>query len=102
MELPKNSQEIFRGKYLLFCVLKDFFVGNLTIVIVDEKYRVLLGKELREKVGIEKGEELLAVPFHGGIILLSLKGKRFEGSLEGFGFDEEKHEASKYLFGEGK
>jgi len=70
----------------------------LSVVVVDGKYRVLLNKEVRRRAGIERGEELLAIPFRGGVVLLSLKGRRFEGSLDGFGFDEERHEASKYLF----
>ncbi|RLF14308.1 MAG: hypothetical protein DRJ97_06480 [Thermoprotei archaeon] len=70
----------------------------MSVVVVDGKYRVLLNKEVRRRAGIERGEELLAIPFRGGVVLLSLKGRRFEGSLDGFGFDEERHEASKYLF----
>ncbi len=78
------------------------FCGILSIVVVDGKYRVLLGKKLRQETGIEKGEKLLAIPFYGGMILLSLKGKHFKGSLNGFNFKEEKHEASKYLFKVGR
>ena len=83
--------------FITLCTF-NFHVGDLSIVVVDEKYRVLLSKELRRRAGIGKGEELLAIPFRGGMILLSLKGKHFNGSLNGFSFNEEKHEASKYLF----
>lgn len=71
----------------------------MRVAVIDEKYRVLLDKEVRKKAGLEKGDELLLIPFKNGVTLLALKGKKFVGSLSGFGYDEEKHEASKYLFG---
>lgn len=67
---------------------------------MDDKYRVLLNKDIREKADLTGQEELVAIPFRGGVTLLSLEGKNYKGSLTGFGFDEEKHEASEYLFGE--
>lgn len=70
----------------------------MSVLKVDEKYRVVLDKDVREVAGLEKGDELLAIPFRGGVILASLKGKRFIGSLSGFHYDEVAHEASKYLF----
>ena len=70
----------------------------MSVLKVDEKYRVVLDKDVREVAGLEKGDELLAIPFRGGVILASLKGKRFVGSLSGFHYDEAAHEASKYLF----
>jgi len=70
----------------------------MSLVTVDEKYRVLLNKEIREKVGISKGDKLIAIPIHNGILLLSLKGKSFTQYLKGFNFKEEAHEASKFLF----
>lgn len=73
----------------------------MIVVVVDKKYRVLLGRKLREIIGVEKGGKLLAVPFKGGVILTSLKGKGFIGSLNDFKYDERLHEASKHLFGGG-
>jgi len=74
--------------------------GNMSLVVVDSKYRVTLGREVRSKAGIDKGDKLIAIPFKGGIVLVSIKGKSFKGCLDGFGFREEKHEATRYLLGE--
>jgi len=67
------------------------FVGNfyicgisLSILVIDEKYRVLLDKKLRKKMGLKKGDALLAIPYRGGILLTSVKGKGFVGSLNNF------------------
>jgi len=68
------------------------------VVVVDDKHRVLLTREVREKAGISKGDRLLAIPFSGGVILVALKGKRFAGYLKDFIYDEEAHEATRYLF----
>lgn len=67
---------------------------------MDEKYRVLLDKEVREKAGIGKEDELVAIPFKGGVTLLS-PDESYRGSLTGFDFEEGEHEASGLLFGEG-
>jgi bifunctional DNA-binding transcriptional regulator/antitoxin component of YhaV-PrlF toxin-antitoxin module len=66
-------------------------------VIVDSKYRVVLEKNVRAVSGIGKGERLTAIPFQGGVILTSARGKRFAGSLDGFKFREESHEADRFL-----
>jgi hypothetical protein len=66
-------------------------------VVVDSKYRVVLERKVRAVAGIGKGEKLIAIPFHGGVILTSAAGKRFAGSLRGFGFREDDHEAGRYL-----
>jgi bifunctional DNA-binding transcriptional regulator/antitoxin component of YhaV-PrlF toxin-antitoxin module len=66
---------------------------------VDDRYRVVLDKEVREKLKVEPGDEVLAIPSTDGILLTSLKGKKFESSLTGFNYREELHEASRYLFG---
>ena len=64
---------------------------------VDSKNRVVLETNLRRTAGIEKGDKLTAIAFRGGIILSSTKGEKFAGSLRGFGFEEEEHEATNYL-----
>ena len=66
-------------------------------VTVDSKYRVVLERKVRAVAGIVKGERLVAIPFHGGVILTSAAGKKFAGSLRGLGFREEDHEAGRYL-----
>lgn len=66
-------------------------------VKMDDKHRVILTKELREAAGIGEGENLVAIPFRGGVTFVSPEGKSFAGSLTGFGFREEKHEGTKFL-----
>lgn len=69
------------------------------VVTVDSKNRVLLGKRIREMLGIKRNDKLAIIPFEGGAILLSLGEKSFKDSLKGLDYKEEGHEASKYLFG---
>ncbi|KXA96466.1 hypothetical protein AKJ37_05170 [candidate division MSBL1 archaeon SCGC-AAA259I09] len=69
-------------------------------VKMDDKYRVLLSKDVRERAEIGKEDELVAIPFNKGVVLLS-PDESYVGSLTGFGFSEGKHEASRFLFGEG-
>jgi len=64
---------------------------------VDSKHRVVLETGLRRTSGIERGDVLTAVAFQGGIILTSTMGEKFAESLRGFGFEEGKHEATKYV-----
>jgi len=71
-------------------------------VVVDSKYRVVLEKRVRNLAGIVKGEKLVAVPFSGGVILASAAGRKFAGSLDGFSFREEDHEADQYVTGVAK
>ncbi len=72
------------------------------VLRMDSRYRVVLGKDIREKLEIRKGEKLIAVPFSGGVVIFSEKGRGFAGSLSGFHFEEEKHEATRYLRRMGK
>jgi len=71
---------------------------RLAVLKVDDRYRVLLDKEVRELLRVAPGDEVLAIPYSEGVLIMSLKGKRFKTSLAGFRFREEGHEASKYLF----
>jgi len=71
---------------------------RLAVLKVDDRYRVLLDKEVRELLRIAPGDEVLAIPYSEGVLITSLKGKRFKTSLTGFRFREESHEASKYIF----
>jgi bifunctional DNA-binding transcriptional regulator/antitoxin component of YhaV-PrlF toxin-antitoxin module len=64
---------------------------------VDSKHRVVLETGLRRTAGIESGDELTAIAFHGGIILTSSDGETFAESLRGFGFKEGEHEATRYI-----
>ena len=71
---------------------------TLAILTVDDRYRVLLDKEVRVFLKIAPGDKVLAIPSSEGVLITSLKGKRFKTSLSGFRFKEESHEASRYLF----
>ena len=71
---------------------------RLAVLKVDGRYRILLDKEVRGLLRIAPGDEVLAIPCSEGVLITSLKGKRFKTSLTGFRFREESHEASKYLF----
>ncbi len=64
---------------------------------MDSKRRIVLGKRIRRASGIGPDDDLVAFAFHGGILITSTKGKHFAGSLTGFHFEEEKHDATKYL-----
>ena len=67
-------------------------------VLLDDKYRVLLDRKTREIAGINKRDKLVAIPFKGGVILVAPQARKFEGSLTGFKFAEERHEASRFIF----
>ncbi len=70
---------------------------DLVVLKVDDRYRVLLDKELRAFLEVEPGDEVLAIPSSQGVLISSLKGKKFKNSLPGFRFREKSHEASHYL-----
>ena len=82
------------------------FVGNLdsesatliSVLSLDEKSRVLLDKNIREVSGLKKGSKLVAIPFKGGVTFVDVTGKSFFGSRPRYAYDEEQHEASKFLF----
>jgi bifunctional DNA-binding transcriptional regulator/antitoxin component of YhaV-PrlF toxin-antitoxin module len=67
-------------------------------VALDDRYRIVLDRKTRDVAGIKKGDRLVAIPFKGGVILVAPRDRRFAGSLAGFKFDEERHEASHFIF----
>ncbi len=69
----------------------------LAVLKVDDRYRVLLDKEVRELLKVSPGDKVLAIAYSEGVLITSLKGKQFKTSLSGFRYKEESHEASKYL-----
>ncbi len=64
---------------------------------VDDRYRVVLDKEVRDFLKVQPGDEVLAIPHSEGVLIASLKGK-FKTSLTGFRYKEGSHEASRFLF----
>ena len=68
------------------------------VLKVDDRYRVLLDREVRELLKVEPGDKVLAIPYSDGVLITSLKGKKFKTSLAGFRYKEDSHEASRYLF----
>lgn len=67
-------------------------------VVLDEKYRIVLDKRVREVAGLKKGERLVVIPFKGGVIIVAPRGRHYTGSLTAFHFKEHRHEASRYIF----
>ena len=67
-------------------------------VALDEKCRIVLDKKTRAVAGLKRGDRLTAIPFKGGVILVAPSKRRFEGSLTGFRYTEERHEASRFIF----
>lgn len=71
---------------------------DLAVLKVDDRYRVVLDRQARETLKISPGDEVLAIPQSDGVLITSLRGKKFNRSLTGFNYREEMHEASRYLF----
>jgi bifunctional DNA-binding transcriptional regulator/antitoxin component of YhaV-PrlF toxin-antitoxin module len=69
----------------------------MAVLRVDDRYRVVLDKEVREFLKVEPGDEVLAIPSSEGVLMVPLKGKRFNSSLPGFRYKERAHEASRFL-----
>lgn len=71
----------------------------MAVLKVDDRYRVVLDKEIRDRLQVEPGDSVLAIPGTNGVIVTNLKGKKYESLHPGFNYQEEEHEASRYLFG---
>jgi bifunctional DNA-binding transcriptional regulator/antitoxin component of YhaV-PrlF toxin-antitoxin module len=71
---------------------------DLSVLSLDDKNRVVVDKKTREVSGLKKGSKLVAIPFKGGVTLVDVTEENFVGRMTGFGFVEDAHEASKYLF----
>jgi hypothetical protein len=48
--------------------------------------------------GVKRKPRHGAIPYKGGVTLIDVSGKDFVGSKPGFGYKEEEHEASSFLF----
>ncbi|HID90449.1 TPA: hypothetical protein EYP44_00630 [Candidatus Bathyarchaeota archaeon] len=69
----------------------------MSVASIDDKDRVVLKSDVRAISGMRKGMRVLLVPSRGRIEILLLDGS-FSGCLDGFGYAEERHEASKFIF----
>src|SRR5437660_12777278 len=56
----------------------------MAVLRVDDRYRVVLDKEVREFLTVKPGDRVLAIPSSEGVLMVSLKGKSFNTSLLGF------------------
>lgn len=74
----------------------------MAVLKVDDRYRVVLDREIREKLKVQPGDKVLALASTEGVLITNLKGKKFETLHPGFNYREETHEASRYLFGGSK
>ncbi len=72
----------------------------MAVLRVDDRYRVVLDKEIREKLQVEPGDSVLAIASTNGVLVTNLKGRKYETLHPGFNYREEEHEASRYLFGQ--
>ncbi len=70
----------------------------MAVLRVDDRYRVVLHKEVREFLKVEPGDEVLAILSSEGVLMVPLKERSFNSSLLGFGYKEKAHEASRFLF----
>jgi len=73
---------------------------TLAVLKVDDRYRIVLNKEIREKLQVKPGDAVLAIASTNGVLVTNLKGKKYDTLDPGFNYREEEHEASRYLFGE--
>jgi len=70
----------------------------MAVLKVDDRYRVVLDREVRKFLKVKPGDKVLAIPSSEGVLMISLKGKKFNTSLPGFRYRERNHEASRFLF----
>ena len=69
----------------------------MSVVVVDEKYRIVLPREVRSKLNIRKGDRVLIVPVPEGALLITVGRDQFAGYLKDFVYEEELHEATRYV-----
>ena len=69
----------------------------MAVLRVDDRYRVVLDREVREFLKVEPGDKVLAIPSSEGVLMVPLKGKSFNSSLPGFRYRERAHEATHFL-----
>jgi len=69
--------------------------------MVDDKNRVRIPKKYNKIAGINPGDKVLIFATVNRVFIVPLRRKKFVGSLDGMNFNEEDHEASKYLFKKG-
>ncbi len=67
-------------------------------VTLDDRYRIVLDRKTRQVAGLQRGDRLVVIPFKGAVILVAPRGREYAGSLTGFNFVENRHEASRYIF----
>src|SRR6266487_3589356 len=65
---------------------------TLAVLRVDDRYRVVLDKEIREKLQVEPGDSVLAIASTNGVLVTNLKGRKYETLHPGFNCREEEHE----------
>ena len=72
----------------------------MSVIVIDNKNRIRIPKKYSKIAGIKPGDKALVFATVNQVVIVPLKNKKFIGSLDGINFNEEDHEASKYLFGE--
>ena len=74
----------------------------MSIIVIDDKNRIRIPKKYNKIAGINPGDKVLIFATVNRVFVVPLREKKFVGSLDGIRFDEENHEASKYLFNKGE
>ena len=69
----------------------------MSIVIIDDKNRVRIPKKFTKIARINPGDKVLIFASLNRINIVPLRDKKFIGSLDDVNYNEEDHEASKYL-----
>lgn len=70
----------------------------MSIITVDNKNRIRIPKKYSKIVGINPGDRALVFATINQVVIVPLRNKKFIGSLDDIDFNEEDHEASKYIF----
>jgi len=70
----------------------------LIVITIDDKNRIRIPKKQAKIAGIKPGDKVLIFATLNRVHVVPLKAKKFVGSLDGFDFKEEEHEATKYIF----
>lgn len=72
----------------------------MSVITLDNKNRIRIPKKITKIAGLKSGDKILIFATFNRVFLVPLSDKNFVGSLDGINFNEEEHEAQKYLLKE--
>jgi bifunctional DNA-binding transcriptional regulator/antitoxin component of YhaV-PrlF toxin-antitoxin module len=82
---PEPTGRGRRGGNFQWWVARRKLGKHWAVLKVNERYRVVLDKEVREILKIAPGDKVLVIPYSEEVLITSLKGKRFKISLAASG-----------------